>query len=163
MIIWALIVTLTLKSAYQSFRRTHRFVMMHYHTKFGDKRFSGSEDIVRTNIHWHFEPSLWPWARTQQSIFFQKTLRLMMMYRQTKFGRKRTSSSEDIVESYFDNVNPHSVLDLYIANFFFPSAWQSGSWQYTTIPSLVTKIWAVQNTSLGQIADTRTDGPIHSP
>ena len=28
----------------------------HYHTKFGNKVFCGSEDIIRTNIHWHFEP-----------------------------------------------------------------------------------------------------------
>ena len=25
------------------------------------KMFCGSNDMIQTDIHWHFEPSLWPW------------------------------------------------------------------------------------------------------
>ena len=43
------------------------------------------------------------------------------------------------------------TLTLKIANnFFFLSAWHSGSWCYITIPSLVTKCSAVQKISTGQ-------------
>ena len=37
--------------------------------RFGNEMFCGSEDIVWTNIHWHFEPSLLPWPWRQQSHF----------------------------------------------------------------------------------------------
>ena len=57
----ALAVTLTLKIANQSFCMTLRLMMMHHNTRFGNKIFCGLEDIIWTNIHWHFEPSLWPW------------------------------------------------------------------------------------------------------
>ena len=40
-------------------------MMLHHHIKFGNKTFWGSEDIIQTNIHWHFELSLWPWTWTQ--------------------------------------------------------------------------------------------------
>ena len=33
-------------------------MMLHHHTKFGNKMFCGSEDIIRTNIHWHFESAV---------------------------------------------------------------------------------------------------------
>ena len=39
-----------------------------HHNRFGNKMIYDSEDI-QTNIHWHFEPSLWPWPRTQNPIF----------------------------------------------------------------------------------------------
>ena len=45
-------------------------MMMHPHTKFGSKRFSDSEDIVWTNVYWHFEILLWPWRWIQQFNFF---------------------------------------------------------------------------------------------
>ena len=64
-----LIVTLTLKFAHQSFYITLRLIMVHHHTRFGCKKFGGSGDIVRTNIHWHFELSLWPWLWAHQSSF----------------------------------------------------------------------------------------------
>ena len=35
-------------------------LMLCHHIKFGNKMYHGSMDI-QTNIHWHFEPSLWPW------------------------------------------------------------------------------------------------------
>ena len=41
-------------------RMTLWLMMLHHHTKFGNKMFSGSKDI-RTTIHWQFESSLWQW------------------------------------------------------------------------------------------------------
>ena len=38
---------------------------LHHHTKFGNKMFCGPKIIIHTNIHWHFEPSMWPWPCTQ--------------------------------------------------------------------------------------------------
>ena len=70
LIIWSFTVTLTLRAANQSFGKTIWRIMMHHHTKFSSKRFSNSEDIFWTNIHWHFEVLLWPWPSTQQSNFF---------------------------------------------------------------------------------------------
>ena len=48
-------VTLTLKTANQSFCETIWLIMMHHYTKFGSKKFSFLEDIIWTNIHWHFK------------------------------------------------------------------------------------------------------------
>ena len=61
--------TLTLKTANQSFWQTIWLIMMHHHTTFGSKRFSVSKDIIWTNIHCHLEILLWPWPWTQQSDF----------------------------------------------------------------------------------------------
>ena len=66
--------TLALKTADQSFSKRIWLIIMHYHTKFGTKRFSESEDMIRTNIHWHFEILLWPCPWTQQSTFSINTL-----------------------------------------------------------------------------------------
>ena len=41
-------------------------------SKFGSKMFNVSEDIIWTNIHWHFKILLWPWPWTQQSNFSKK-------------------------------------------------------------------------------------------
>ena len=65
LIIWALAVALTLNTVNPFFCTTLWLMMLHYHTRFGNKMFCGSEDIVLTNIHWQFEPSLWPWPWTQ--------------------------------------------------------------------------------------------------
>ena len=37
-----------------------------------NKWFSGSENIVWTNIQWHFETATWPWPWTQQSTFLTR-------------------------------------------------------------------------------------------
>ena len=55
----------------------------------------------------------------QESIFFHKTLWLLMMYNQSKFGCRRISSSEDVVESYFDHMSPRCDLDLEDSKQFF--------------------------------------------
>ena len=45
--------------------------------------------------------------------FYRKTPWLIMLYYQTKFGCKRTSSLEDIVEIVkFDYISPHCDLDI---------------------------------------------------
>ena len=51
---WACTVTLTLKQAKQPFCMTLLLMTMHNHNKFGDKWFIGSEDFIRTSIHWQF-------------------------------------------------------------------------------------------------------------
>ena len=43
--------TLTLKTANQSFCMTLRLIMKHHNTKFGNKMFGGLEDITWTNIN----------------------------------------------------------------------------------------------------------------
>ena len=68
-IILSLTLTLILKTGSQSLWKTIWLIMMQHHTKFGSKRFSDSENIIWTNIHWHFEILLWPWPWTQHSIF----------------------------------------------------------------------------------------------
>ena len=65
LVIWAFNMTLTL-----NFSPTLWLMMMHHNTKFGDKWFSSSEDLIQTNIHWHFEVLLQPWPWIQQSFFF---------------------------------------------------------------------------------------------
>ena len=54
--ILAYIVTLTLKIGTQPVYMSLHVRMMHQHTKFHSERFSGSEDIVRTNIRQGLEP-----------------------------------------------------------------------------------------------------------
>ena len=49
LIIWSFTVTLTLKTANQSFWKTIWLMMMHHPTQFGSKRLCGSVDIVWTN------------------------------------------------------------------------------------------------------------------
>ena len=80
------------------FQMTLLLMMLHHHTKFGNKMFCSSEDIIRTNIHWHFEPLLWPWPWMQLSNFFHNTLWLMKTDHQTKFGCQGINSSEDTAE-----------------------------------------------------------------
>ena len=92
LMILSLAVTLTLETANQPFRKTTWLIMMHHHTKFGSKRFRDSEDTIWTDIHWHFEILLCSWPWTQQFQFLHKTLWLMIMFYQTKFGSKRISS-----------------------------------------------------------------------
>ena len=104
--------------------------------------FRGSEDIVRRNSHEHFEPSMWPWPWTQQSHLFHMTLRLMMLYYQTKFGCKRTSSLEatEIVTFWLYKLSLWPWHWTQWTNF---SAWHSGLWHCITISGLATKCFVV--------------------
>ena len=67
LIIWALTVTLNLKTANLFSCMTLGSMRVHYHTKSGYKRFSHSGDIVEMNIHWNSEPFLWPLPSPQRS------------------------------------------------------------------------------------------------
>ena len=130
-------------------RTTLWLMTLHHHTKFGNKMFCDSEDIIRTNIHWQWtnvfawHSSLWRfitilglvknvlWFRrcrpdkhsrtfwtftvtfTLNAViqFFHRTLRLMMLCYQTKFGCKRTSSLEATVKRViFDYISPRCDL-----------------------------------------------------
>ena len=77
-------------------------MMMNHHTKFGHKRFRGSEYIVWTTF---IDFSTFTVTLTLNavilffSLFFHKALWLMIMYHQTKFGSKRFNSSKDIEET----------------------------------------------------------------
>ena len=101
LIIWALTLTLTLKEANQYSCMALWPMMKHHDTKFAYKRFSSSEDIVQIDIHWNFEPLLWPWPWSHGPInFFQKTIQLKIVCHQISFSCKRISSSEDRLESH---------------------------------------------------------------
>ena len=75
--------------------------MLHHHTKFGYKRFSGVEDIIQTNINWTVKCLLWvwPWSWTQQSNIFTEHSGLSWQYQQTYFGCKRIISSKGTFET----------------------------------------------------------------
>ena len=67
--------------------------MMHHNTKFDNKIFGGSVDIIWTNIDiltLYCDLDL-----ECSNFFFHKTLCLMMMYHQTMFGFRRMNSSDD--------------------------------------------------------------------
>ena len=71
--------------------------MVHHNTKFGNKMFGGLEDIIWTNINiltlrCDLEPEC------SNPFFFHRTLWLIMMYHQTKFGCQGIKNSENIVE-----------------------------------------------------------------
>ena len=70
---------------------------MYHNTKFGNKMFGGLEDIIWTNIniltlHCDLDPEC------SNPTVFHRTLWLMMMYHQIKFGCQGFNSSENIVE-----------------------------------------------------------------
>ena len=70
-------------------------IMMSRNTKFGNKMLGGIEDIIWTNINiltLRCDTDMW------LSNFFHRTLWLLAMYQQTKFGSQRINSSENIVE-----------------------------------------------------------------
>ena len=135
--------TVTLKIA-NNFWKKLWLMMTHHHIKFSSKNFSGSEDIrldKHSSTFWSFAATLTLNTAIQ---FLRKTLWLMMIYHQTKFGSKRISNSEDIIEAvifwpYEPLLWPWPLR--WPINLF---AWHSGSWWCITIPSLVPKCSAVQ-------------------
>ena len=92
-------VTLTLKTATQFVVQDTPAMMRYRYTKFGYKRFSSSEDITQTNIHWKFEHSVWTLTMNTTIQYFHRTFCLMMIYPHTKFGCKRINSSKGIAET----------------------------------------------------------------
>ena len=112
--------TLNLKTANQSSCMALWPMMMHYHTKFGYKRFSSGGNIVQMNIYWKFEPFLWLWPWQQKS-----------------------NPKDQQFKSY------ESFFLLYSPS-LWPWPWsqktnlfgrQSGSWWCITIPNFAVKGW----------------------
>ena len=113
LIILSITVTLTFKTANQSFWKTIWLIMMHHHTKFGSKRFSDSEYIWKS-IHWHFAVTL---TLNTTIKFLYQTLCLIIKCYQIKFGSKRISCSKDTVDIViFWSYELPSTLTLKIGN-----------------------------------------------
>lgn len=52
--VWSLTVIVTWKIANQSLQQPLQFMMMHHCATFGLKHFNSSENVIRTNVNWHF-------------------------------------------------------------------------------------------------------------
>ena len=74
-------------------------MMIHHHTKFGKKWFSVSGNTDQTQLD-TLTFSTFAVTLTLNAVipFFHRTLLLMMLYYQTKFGCKPTSCLEDKTE-----------------------------------------------------------------
>ena len=99
LIIQALTVTSILKIVNQSFRMTHCLMIIHHLTKFGKKWLSGSGDTEQTQSD-TLTLSTFAVTLTLNAIipFFHRTLPLMMLYYQTKFGCKLISCFQATTE-----------------------------------------------------------------
>ena len=75
-------------------------------------RFSSWDGLIQMNSHWNLYLSCdFDLDHNRAIQPFYKTIQLVMMYHQTKFGYKQTSSLDDTVESHIF-IRPHSDLDL---------------------------------------------------
>ena len=83
--------------------------------------------------------------------FFHRTLWLKMMYNQTKFGCRPTSTLEDTTEIVIFWLYKPSLWPWHWTQWTNFSAWHSGLWCCITIPGLVTKYSVVQKILSGQI------------
>ena len=81
---------------------------------------------------------------------FHRTLRLMMLYYQTKFGCKPTSSLEDATEIVMFWWYKPSQWPWHWTQWKTFSTWHSGLWCCKNIPGLVTKCSVVQRLLSGQ-------------
>ena len=82
--------------------------------------------------------------------FFHRTLQLMMLYYQTKFGCKPTSRLEDTTEIVIFWLYKPSLWPQHWTQWFNFSVWHSGFWSCITIPGLATKCSVVQKIPSGQ-------------
>ena len=118
----SLTVSLTLKTANQSFRKTIWLIMMHHHTKVGINIFSNSEYVTWTNIHWHFEILLWPWPWYYTTIpsLVEKKRRVE---RFSKYWADTIGHTEKISsgQAFTDILNVRCDFDLEHSNPIFPS------------------------------------------
>ena len=83
-------------------------------------------------------------------IFLNRTLWLMMLYYQTKFGCKPTSSLKDTTEIVIYWLYKPSLWPWHWTLWINFSAWHSGLWCCFIIPGLVTKCSVVPKISSGQ-------------
>ena len=126
--------TLNLKTANQSSCMILWPMMMHYHTKYGSKRFSNSENIINDIL----------------KFCCDLDLEQLMLYYQTKFACKWTSTLKDRVEIVLFWLRKPSMWPWNWRQWPNFSALHSGSWCCITIPSLVRKCSVVQKISSGQ-------------
>ena len=110
LIIWALTGTLNLKTTNLFSCMTLGSMMVHHHTKFGYKRFSGWGNIVQMNIHWNTYPFLWPWTQ-HSSLFTRQSSSWLGAIIPIYFSCERISNSEDI-KSFLVTWILHCDLDL---------------------------------------------------
>ena len=81
-------------------------MMLHYHTRFGNKIFCGSEDVEESYFD-HMSPRCdLDLEDSKQFFFFCMTIWLTMLHHHTKFGYKLVCGSEDIIR-----INIHYHFD----------------------------------------------------
>ena len=119
------------------FRTTLWLMMLHHHTKFGNKMFCGSQNSFQTNIHCILN-LLCDLDLEHSNPFFHWTLWPMMLYYQTKFSCKPTSSLEDTTETVLFWLSKPSLWPWPWTQWTNFSAWHSGFWYCLAIPGLVT-------------------------
>ena len=124
LITWAFTVTLALKIAIDRFTLA---LKLHHHTKFGNKMFCDSENIIKQHIP-----------------FFHMTLQLVMLYYQTKSDGKLTSNLEDTTEIVIFWLYKPSLWPWHWTQWTNFSAWYFGLWCCISIPGLATKCSVVQ-------------------
>ena len=105
------------------------------------KILSGQIFINISNLHCDLD------LEHSHQVFFCRAVWLMMLYYQTKFGCKRTSGLEDIVEIVLFWLYKPSLWPWHWTQWTNFSAWHSGLWHCITIPGLVTKCPVVQKIS----------------
>ena len=136
-------------------------VIQNHHTKFGLKKKVLCFKQYPPDILWfrQYHPdkhslTFWTFAVTVTLNtvipFSHRTLRLMMLYYQTKFSCKPTSSLEDTTEIVIFWLYKPSLWPWYWTQWTNFSAWHSGLWCCINIPGLVTKCSVVQKISSGQ-------------
>ena len=77
-------------------------IMMRHHTKICNKMFASSEDIIRKNtniLNLCCDLDLDQWFECSHPIFIHRTLQLVIMYHQSKYGCKQISRLDDIVKT----------------------------------------------------------------
>ena len=91
---------------------------MYYQTKYGSKRISSSKDTVEILMFWSYELlQFWPW--TANHFFFCRTLQLIMMHHNTKFGNKMLGGLENISWTNINILTLTVTLTLNAVIFFF--------------------------------------------
>ena len=80
---WTFAVTLTLSAVIPFSHVTHRLII-----KFGCKRISSLEDIVKIVIFWLYKPLLWPWHSRWWTNFSAWQIAFVIIHHHTKFGKK---------------------------------------------------------------------------
>ena len=148
-------VTLTLKIGTKMFRKTLPVMMIHQYTNFHKWRLSGQKIIIiRTNMPWGFEPSLWPWSWGKQSRIITQHSRWCTTI--SNWLQKFRRYGGKLFFWWFEPAL-WPWLWRWKPNLF---AWHSRSWRCTIISSLVACSLVVQNTSSRQRCDTI---PIYIP